>query len=66
LIFYGLALINASKYTLNDIRFLGLSEIALGIFGTFYLGYGLDLWTIGFGVLHIIYGAVMYFKYENS
>lgn len=66
LLFYGLALINASKYTLNDIRFLGLSEIALGILGTFFLGYGLDLWAIGFGVLHIIYGAAMYFKYENS
>lgn len=65
LIFYGLALINASKYTLNDIRFLGMAEVVLGIIGTFFLGYGLDLWAIGFGVLHIIYGAVMYRKYER-
>lgn len=66
LIFYGLALINASKYTLNDIRYLGISEIVLGLFGTFYLGYGLDLWAIGFGLLHIIYGVSMYYKYESN
>lgn len=65
LVFYGLALINASKYTLDDIRFLGMAEVALGIVGTFFLGYGLDLWAIGFGLLHIIYGAVMYRKYER-
>ncbi len=66
LIFYGLALINASKYTLNDIRYLGISEIVLGLFGTFFLGYGLDLWAIGFGVVHIIYGVSMYYKYESN
>jgi len=66
LIFYGLSLINASKYTLADIRYLGISEIILGLLGLFILGYGLDLWAIGFGVLHIIYGALMYRKYERS
>lgn len=66
LIFYGLALINASKYTLNDIRYLGISEIVLGMIGLFQLGYGLELWAIGFGLLHILYGSVMYFKYERA
>lgn len=66
LIFYGLALINASKYTLNDIRYLGMLEIALGLVSCFYIGYGLLFWAIGFGVLHIVYGAVMYFKYERK
>lgn len=65
LIFYGLALINGSKYTLNDIRYLGICQIVLGIVGTLFIGYGLLLWSIGFGVLHIVYGAVMYFKYER-
>lgn len=65
LVFYGLALINASKYTLNDIRFLGLCEIALGLTGMVMPGYGLLLWATGFGVLHIIYGALMYYKYER-
>lgn len=65
LIFYGLALINGSKYTLNDIRYLGMCEIMLGIIGSLFIGYGLVLWAVGFGVLHIVYGAVMYYKYEK-
>lgn len=65
LVFYGLALINASKYTFNDIRYLGVSEIVLGMAGLFYMGYGLELWAIGFGLLHILYGSIMYFKYER-
>ena len=66
LIFYGLALINASKYTLNVIRYLGATEIVLGLAGLYWTGYGLLIWMIGFGVLHIIYGALMYFKYERK
>jgi hypothetical protein len=65
LLFYGLALLNASKYTVNDIRYLGMCEIALGLLGSVYIGYGLLFWAIGFGVLHIVYGAVMYMKYER-
>lgn len=64
LIFYGIALLNASKYTLDEIRWLGISEIALGLIGCFFIGYGITLWAIGFGVLHIIYGLMMYSKYE--
>ncbi len=65
LIFYGLALLNASKYTYDDIRALGLCEIALGLIAAFLLGYGLLFWAIGFGVLHIIYGILLYTKYEK-
>jgi hypothetical protein len=65
LIFYGLALVNASKYTLNDIRYLGYSEIILGLIAIFLVGFGLEFWAIGFGILHIIYGMVMYLKYER-
>ncbi len=65
LIFYGLALLNASKYTLHEIRFLGITEIALGLISAFFIGYGLYFWAIGFGVLHIIYGLVMYYKYDR-
>lgn len=66
LIFYGLALINASKYTFSDIRYLGYLEVILGLICMFYVGYGLFFWAFGFGVLHIIYGLVMYFKYERG
>ena len=65
LIFYGCALLNTSKYTLSDIRYLGIFEIVLGLMSSFFVGYGLLAWTIGFGVLHIVYGTLVYFKYER-
>lgn len=65
LLFYGLALLNASKYTLRDIRYLGILEILLGLISSFCIGYGLLFWAIGFGLLHIIYGVVMYYKYDR-
>jgi hypothetical protein len=59
LIFYGLALVNASKYTISQIKSLGILEIILGLIATHYIGYGLIFWAIGFGVLHIIYGLLI-------
>lgn len=64
LIFYGLALINAEKYTFSDVKYLGFSELILGVISLFLLGYGLVFWTLGFGVLHILYGLVMFRKYK--
>lgn len=66
LVFYGLALINAGKYTYTDIRYLGICEVVLGIIAMFNIGYGLYFWAFGFGVLHIFYGLLMYFKYERA
>ncbi len=65
LVFYGLALVNASKYTLTDIRYLGILEIVLGCISMYYPHEGLYFWTAGFGVLHIIYGLIMWWKYEK-
>ena len=65
LIFYGLALLNTSKYTLPEIRYLGLCELCLGLVGSWLFQYGVILWGIGFGMLHIIYGIIMYVKYEK-
>lgn len=64
LIFYGLAVINAEKYTLSDIKYLGFSELFLGCISLFYIGYGLLFWIFGFGILHILYGLVMFKKYK--
>ncbi len=66
LIFYGLALVNGSKYTLGEIRFLGYGMLALGIMNLYYVSYGLYFWAMGFGVLHIVYGAAMWMKYERN
>ncbi len=64
LLFYGLALVNASKYSIGDIRYLGFIQIILGLICACYPGYGFWLWVLGFGVMHIIYGIWMYFKYD--
>ena len=65
LIFYGLALLNASKYTIDDIRYLGILEVIAGLVAAIFIDYGLLFWAFGFGLLHIIYGIVIYFKYEK-
>lgn len=65
LIFYGLALIQASSNTFDEIRYLGFCEIFLGLISAFFPGYGLIFWALGFGVLHIVYGAIMYKKYDS-
>lgn len=64
LIFYGLALVNASKYTLPEIRSLGLLEIVLGLIAIQFIEQSLLIWSIGFGALHIIYGVGIYLKYK--
>ncbi len=66
LLFYGLALLNAGNYTLSEVRYLGIAEIVTGIFALIFLKYGLYLWILGFGILHIVYGIVMYFKYDKK
>lgn len=65
LIFYGLALTGASNYTFTDIKYLGLCEIVLGIIAAIYPAVGLLLWATGFGLLHVIYGSMMYLKYDR-
>jgi hypothetical protein len=65
LIFYGLALVNAANITVTEIRYLGFLEILLGLAAALLPGYGLILWAVGFGVLHIVYGAVMHYRYDS-
>ena len=65
LIFYGLALIAGSHYTYSDVKGSGIMEILLGLLAAWVPGYGLIFWSVGFGLLHIIYGTVMHFKYDS-
>ncbi|MFI8380283.1 hypothetical protein [Leeuwenhoekiella sp. NPDC079379] len=65
LLFYGLALVNASKFTIGDIKYLGLVNILISLIATQFIGYGLYFWSLGFGILHIIYGAILYNKYDR-
>jgi len=64
LIFYGLALVNASKFTYNEIFYLGILEIITGLASALFPAGGLLFWVLGFGILHIIYGLFMYRRYE--
>ena len=65
LIFYGLALLFASKYTLGSIKYLGFAEVLLGLLAMYFIGHGLLFWVIGFGFFHIIYGTLMIFEMKN-
>lgn len=66
LVFYGLALLNAAKFTRQEIFYMGIFEISLGILAALFSSYSLVLWALGFGVLHIVYGTLMYFRYEHK
>jgi hypothetical protein len=65
LIFYGLSLVNAGKFTFGEIHYLGMTEIVLGILSAVFINHGLIFWTLGFGLTHIVYGTVMYYRYEK-
>jgi hypothetical protein len=66
LIFYGLALVNGSKYTLGEIRYLGYAELLTGLICLWVTpDWYLVLWAFGFGILHIVYGVAMWLKYDR-
>jgi hypothetical protein len=65
LIFYGLALVAGSQFTFNEIKWLGICEILLGLLAVYFTRHGMILWALGFGVMHIVYGTIMHFKYER-
>lgn len=65
LIFYGLALVNAGKFTFSEIFYLGICEIVTGLFSLFFPSWGIFFWAFGFGLLHITYGLIMFGKYEK-
>lgn len=65
LLFYGLAIYSASTFTFNEIKYLGLFQISLGLLATWFMEYGLLFWAIGFGIIHIGYGIYMHFRYER-
>ncbi|MGB4776338.1 MAG: hypothetical protein WBP45_14275, partial [Daejeonella sp.] len=65
LLFYGLALIYAAHYTYGDVKWLGITEIILGLLAALYPGFGLVFWVIGFGLMHMVYGIIMHYKYDR-
>ncbi|MBQ4805069.1 hypothetical protein J8L88_19550 [Aquimarina sp. MMG015] len=65
LIFYGLALVNASKYTIGNVKYLGYAEIILGLVCSVFPNYGFWFWVLGFGIMHIVYGSLIYLKHDR-
>jgi len=65
LLFYGLALFNASKFTYEEVKFLGMIQMVFGLISSLFPEYGILCWALGFGVLHIIYGIYIHYKYER-
>lgn len=65
LLFYGLALYNAGKFTYEEVKMLGVIQMVLGLFGAYFIEYSVLLWAIGFGIVHIAYGIYLHFKYER-
>ena len=66
LLFYGLALVNVSKFTYSSVAWLGYAFICLGAADCFWTGHSLLFWTIGFGGFHILYGILFYLHYERK
>lgn len=65
LLFYGLALYNAGSYTIREVRVMGFVQMILGLLNMMFISYGLLFWALGFGVVHIVYGIYMYFRFER-
>lgn len=65
LFFYGLGLVHAANFTFRDIAYLGYLELILGAISLFAPQTAIIIWTLGFGVLHIVYGSIMFYKYDK-
>ena len=65
LLFYGLALFAVSKFTFEEVKGLGLIQIGLGLFSSYFIEYGLVCWALGFGIAHIVYGIYLHYRYER-
>jgi hypothetical protein len=66
LIIYGIAIFCGSHYSTKESRYLAVAEMILGCITIWFPAYGLLFLALGFGVLHIIYGVVMWYSYERK
>lgn len=65
LLFYGIGLVQSAQFTLGEIKNLGITQVILGLLAAFFPEYGLLCWALGFGLFHVIYGTLMYFRHER-
>ncbi len=65
LLFYGIGLVQSAQFTLGEIRNLGFTQLGFGLIAAFFPDFGLFFWALGFGVFHLIYGTLMYYRHER-
>lgn len=65
LLFYGITLYQAGPVTYTALRILGLLNLALGFLALLLPEHALLFWAAGFGLLHIVYGLFIHFRYEK-
>ncbi len=58
LVFYGLAvvLISPIAFKISITKYLGYAEIVIGVAALAFSSFGMMFWTIGFCILHLIWG----------
>jgi hypothetical protein len=65
LIFYGLAVISAGKFTFGEIHWLGVLEVLTGLVCLLLPQWSVFIWAFGFGIIHIGYGLFMHLRYKG-
>ncbi|MBA4304972.1 MAG: hypothetical protein C0424_12155 [Sphingobacteriaceae bacterium] len=65
LLFYGITLYQAGPVTYTALRILGLLNLALGFLALLLPEHAMLFWAAGFGLLHIVYGLFIHFRYEK-
>jgi len=65
LLFYGIGLVQSAQFTLGEIKNLGFTQLLLGLIAAFFPDFGLLCWALGFGVFHLVYGSLMYYRHER-
>jgi len=66
ILFYGLALYTIQEDTVKEIKTMALLEILLGLLAFYFVDYSLLFWALGFGVIHILYGIILWNKYDKE
>ena len=65
LIFYGVALLHRSHFTLTDIKYISIVKVILGLTAIKWIQYSVFIWGIGFGIVHIGYDLYIYLQYDQ-
>ena len=51
--------------TLEEVKLMGIIQISLGLTAILLIQYSLIIWALGFGLVNIVIGIYMHYKYER-